>query len=151
MTINVRKATESDTTSIWNFMKELAIFEHYIDIFAITPEIVIERGFQKSPPDFYCLVAEAEEKIVGILVYYLLPYTAQNSPVIYMKELFVDEAYRNQSIGKQLMHALKEEATQIGCTQIKWTVAPWNEKGIRFYEDIGAKENTDWLNFEWLL
>ena len=43
-------------------MKELAIFEKYIDLFAITPEIVRESGFNKNPPDFYCLVAEDSQK-----------------------------------------------------------------------------------------
>ena len=66
-----------------------------------------------------------------------------------MKELYVDEGYRSQKIGKQLMNALKIEAEQNNCSQIKWTVAPWNEAGIRFYERLGAKENKGWLNYEW--
>lgn len=130
-------------------MKELAIFEKYINSFAITPEIVRNSGFQKNPPDFYCLVAEDNDKIAGMLVYYFLPYTAQNRPAIYMKELYVDENYRGQKIGEQLMNAIKIEAERNDCSQIKWTVAPWNEAGIRFYERLGAKENKDWLNYEW--
>jgi hypothetical protein len=35
------------------------------------------------------------------------------------------------------------------CEQIKWTVAPWNEDGKRFYERLGAKENNEWVWFEW--
>lgn len=130
-------------------MKELAIFEKYIDNFAITPDIVCKSGFQKDPPDFYCIVAEDNDKIAGILVYYFLTYTAQNRPAIYMKELYVDENYRGQKIGEQLMNALKAEAERNNCNQIKWTVAPWNKAGIKFYERLGAKENRDWLNFEW--
>ena len=108
----MRKAKEADSDKIWTLMKELAIFEKYIDTFAITTEIVKESGFRKNPPDFYCFVAEDEDKetIAGMLVYYFLPYTAQNRPAIYMKELYVDTAYRGQKIGEQLMSALKEEA-----------------------------------------
>lgn len=80
-------------------MKDLAVFEEYIDVFAITPEIVRESGFQKNPPDFHCIVAENGDEIVGMLVYYYLPYTAQNRPAIYMKELYVSEAYRGQKLG----------------------------------------------------
>jgi len=119
-----------------------------IDSFAITPEIVRESGFRKNPQDFYCIVAEDNDKIVGMLVYYFLPYTAGNRPAIYMKELYVDEKYRGQKIGEQLMAALKMEAQLNNCDQIKWTVAPWNEAGIKFYERLGAKENRDWLNYE---
>ena len=86
-----------------------------------------------------------------MLVYYFLPYTAQNRPAIYMKELYVDENYRGQKIGEQLMNALKTEAEQNNCSQIKWTVAPWNKVGVKFYERLGARENTEWLNYEWNL
>lgn len=149
MNITIRKAEEKDSEKVWHLMKELAVFEKYIDSFAITPEIVRNSGFQKEPPDFYCIVAEDNDKIAGMLVYYFLPYTAQNRPSIYMKELYVDENCRGQKIGEQLMNALKIEAEQNNCTHIKWTVAPWNEAGQRFYERLGANENKDWLNYEW--
>jgi len=151
MNIKIRKAIETDVDQIWTLMRDLAVFEKYIDSFAITPDIVGESGFRKSPPDFHCFVAECEGEIIGILVYYFLPFTAQNRPAIYMKELFVKEEYRNQRIGEQLMEALKNEAKLHDCSQIKWTVAPWNEAGLKFYERIGATENTEWLNYELLL
>ena len=148
MNIKIRKAIEEDSDKVWILMKELAIFEKYIDSFAITPEIVRESGFRKKPHDFYCIVAEDNDTIAGMLVYYFLPYTAGNRPAVYMKELYVDENFRGQNRGEQLMNALKVEAQRNNCAQIKWTVAPWNESGIRFYERLGAKENRDWLNYE---
>ncbi|WP_347220100.1 GNAT family N-acetyltransferase [Chryseobacterium sp.] len=147
--IIIRKAVESDSEKLWALMEQLAVFENYIDSFEITPNIVKESGFRKSPPDFYCLVAQNEDQIAGMLVYYFLPYTAQNKPAIYMKELYVEENYRGQKIGEQLMTALKKEAIKNNCSEIKWTVAPWNKSGQNFYERLGAKENKDWLNYEW--
>jgi GNAT superfamily N-acetyltransferase len=149
--IIIRKALEKDAEIIWALMQDLAVFEKYIDVFAITPEIVRESGFRKSPPDFYCIVAEDAEQIAGMLVYYFLPYTAVNKPAIYLKELYVEEKYRGQKIGEQLMNALYEEAKKNNCCQIKWTVAPWNDAGKKFYERLGANENKDWLNYEWNL
>lgn len=151
MDIIIRKATEKDSHKIWVLMKELAVFEKYIDSFAITPEVVKNSGFRKSPPDFHCVVAEDNDKIVGILVYYFLPYTAQNKPAIYMKELYVDENYRGRKIGERLMNALWDEALVHNCEQIKWTVAPWNKAGQKFYERLGANQNNEWLNYEWNL
>jgi ribosomal protein S18 acetylase RimI-like enzyme len=151
MNIILRKAEEKDSGKIWTLMKELAVFEKYIDSFAITPEIVKESGFRKNPPDFYCIVAEDKDRIAGMLVYYFLPYTAQNRPAIYMKELYVDENYRSQKVGEKLMNALRKEAETNNCKQIKWTVAPWNTAGQKFYERLGAKENTERLNYEWEL
>lgn len=147
--IKIRKAIEADSEKVWVLMKDLAVFEKYFDVFAITPEIVKEKGFSKNPPDFYCLVAEEKDDIAGMLVYYFLPYTAQNKPNVYLKELYVNEKYRGQKIGEKLMNALHEEASENNCGQIKWTVAPWNEAGKKFYERLGAKENSEWLNYEW--
>ena len=147
--IIIRKAVEADSEKVWVLMRDLAVFEKYIDAFAITPEIVKESGFRKIAPDFHCIVAEDKDEIAGMLVYYFLLYTAQNRPAIYMKELYVNDKYRGRKIGEQLMNALKEEARDNNCGVIKWTVAPWNEGGKRFYERLGAKENTEWINYEW--
>lgn len=140
--------TENDIPQTFELMKALAVFEHYIDSFAITPDIVKEKGIDKNPPDFYCLVADDNGIIAGMLVYYFLPYTAQNRPAIYMKELFVDEKFRSQKVGEQLMLKLKQVAKENNCQTIKWTVAPWNDRGMKFYERLGAKQNTEWVNYE---
>lgn len=61
----------------------------------------------------------------------------------------IEENYRDQKIGEQLMNALKTEALKNNCSQIKWTVAPWNKSGQKFYERLRAQENKDGLNYEW--
>jgi hypothetical protein len=61
--IIIRKAEEKDSEKIWTLMEELAVFEKYIDSFAITPEIVKESVFRKNPPDFHCIVADDNDKI----------------------------------------------------------------------------------------
>ncbi|MDO5050751.1 MAG: GNAT family N-acetyltransferase [Moraxella equi] len=146
--MQIRFMTESDIPQTFELMKALAVFEHYIDSFAITPDIVKEKGIDKNPPDFYCLVADDNGIIAGMLVYYFLPYTAQNCPAIYMKELYVDENFRSQKVGEKLMLKLKQIAKENNCQTIKWTVAPWNDRGMKFYERLGAKQNTEWVNYE---
>ncbi|ATD65701.1 GNAT family N-acetyltransferase [Neisseria weixii] len=149
MSITIRPMQEQDIEQVWSLMRDLAVFEHYIDSFAITPQIVKERGFDKQPPDFYCLVADSYGLIGGMLVYYFLNYTAQNQPAVHIKELYVAENFRNQKIGEKLMHALYAEAKVKGCGQIKWTVAAWNDAGQRFYQRLGAAEDKEWLNYAW--
>ncbi|WFF37987.1 GNAT family N-acetyltransferase [Moraxella nasibovis] len=144
--MQIRCMRETDINQTFALMKELAIFEHYIDSFKITPEIVKEKGIDNH--DFYCLVADDDGVIAGMLVYYFLPYTAQNRPNIYMKELYVAELYRNQKVGEKLMLKLKKIAKEHHCPVIKWTVAPWNEKGMKFYERLGATQNNEWINYE---
>lgn len=39
-------------------MRDLAVFEKFIDSFAITPKVVKESAFCKTLQDFHCIVAE---------------------------------------------------------------------------------------------
>ena len=144
----IRRPLAEDIPGLWKLMHGLATYEHYLDSFNITPEVVLEKGFLKSPPDFYSFIAESEGKVAGMIIYYLLPYTAINRPSMYIKELFVDEKFRGLKIGELLMKAVSAEARDLNCFSIKWTVAPWNEDGMRFYERLGANQNTEWINYE---
>ncbi len=56
MNITIRKAEEKDSEQLWQLMKELAVFEKYINSFAITAEIVRNSGFKKIHPIFIVLL-----------------------------------------------------------------------------------------------
>ena len=128
-------------------MRDLAIFEDYIDSFAVTEAVLLEQGFKTSPPNFYCLVAELESQVIGVLVYYFLPFSASAKPVLYIKELFVTEAARGHGAGRALMQRSALEAKNAGCSGVKWTVANWNDAGKRFYESLGASPNPVWIEY----
>jgi GNAT superfamily N-acetyltransferase len=129
-------------------MRELARFEKYHDAFAITEEVLREQGFRRSPSDFYCLVAEENGELVGLLVYYFVPFTYRAKPNVIVKELYVADGHRSKGIGKLLMKAVAKEAEQSGCGVIKWYVAKWNQRGIDFYERLGARIDPDWHEFQ---
>ena len=73
--MRIRKAVEADVPNLLPLMRKLARFERYDDAFAITEEILREQGFRRSPPDFECFVAEEDLKLIGLLVYYFVPFT----------------------------------------------------------------------------
>ena len=129
-------------------MSELAVFEKYDHAFAVTEEILREQGFRRSPPDFHCLVAEDGEALVGFLVYYFVPFTYRAKPNLIIKELYVVAAGRSQRVGESLMRAAAKEAARTGCAMIKWWVAKWNDRGIQFYERLGARIDPDWHEFQ---
>ena len=129
-------------------MRELAEFEKYADGFAITEEVLHEQGFGRSPPDFHCLVAEESDALIGLLVYYFVPFTYRAKPNIIIKELYVADKHRSKGVGKLLMKAVATEAEKAGCGAIKWFVAKWNERGVQFYERLGAQIDPDWHEFQ---
>jgi len=144
----VRKAVEADVPMLLPLMRELAEFEKYAKEFVITEEILREQGFRRFPPDFHCLVAEESSQLVGFLVYYFVPFTYRAKPNVIIKELYVAEGHRSKRVGELLMRAIAKEASRTGCGMIKWWVAKWNERGIKFYERLDAKIDIDWLEFQ---
>jgi GNAT superfamily N-acetyltransferase len=146
--MKIRKAIEADIPKLLPLMRELAEFEKYDKEFFITEEILRKQGFRHLPPDFHCLVAEEGGRLVGFLVYYFVPFTYRAKPNVIIKELYVTEGHRRKRVGEQLMRAIAKEAVRTGCGMIKWWVAKWNERGIGFYERLGAKVDVDWLEFQ---
>src|SRR5436189_1746019 len=100
--MRVRKAVEVDIPKLLPLMRELAVFEKYDHAFAITEEVLREKGFRRSPPDFHCLVAEEHGELIGILVYYFVPFTYRAKPNLIIKELYVADEHRSQGVGELL-------------------------------------------------
>jgi GNAT superfamily N-acetyltransferase len=146
--MRIRKAVEEDIPKLLPLMRELAVFEKYDQAFAITEEVLREQGFRRSPPDFHCLVAEENNELTGFLVYYFVPFTYRAKPNVIIKELYVAEGHRSKRIGELLMKEVAQEAKRADCGMIKWWVAKWNERGMRFYERLGAKIDPDWHEFQ---
>ena len=146
--MRVREAIEADIPDLLRLMRELARFERYADAFAVTEEVLREQGFRRSPPDFYCLVAEENRELLGLLVYYFVPFTYRAKPNIIVKELYVGDEHRGRGVGKLLMKAVAKKTEQSNCGLIKWYVAKWNHRGVQFYERLGAKIDPDWHEFQ---
>jgi GNAT superfamily N-acetyltransferase len=146
--MSIRKAVETDISNLLPLMRELAEFENYGTDFAVTEDVLREQGFRRSPPDFYCLIAEERGELVGFLVYYFVPFTYRAKPNLIIKELYIADGYRSRGVGKLLMKAVAKEAEQGGCGMIKWYVAKWNDRGIQFYERLGATIDPNWHEFQ---
>ena len=147
-TVEIRKAVESDIPSLLPLMRELAEFEKYSKDFAITEEVLREQGFRSSPPDFHSLFAEEGSTLGGFLVYYLVPFTYRAKPNLIVKELYIADRHRSRGIGRQLMKAVAREAQEADCGVIKWWVARWNERGMEFYNRLGATTDSEWHEFQ---
>jgi GNAT superfamily N-acetyltransferase len=146
----LRGAVQSDIPALLTLMRGLAEFEGYDADFAVTEETLLSQGFTREPPDFYALVAEAPEVgtgLVGMLVYYLVPFTFRARPTLFIKELYVSEPGRGRGIGGALMRAAARAAIAHGCADIKWQVAEWNTSARGFYERLGGSPDHVWVDY----
>src|SRR5882724_7208520 len=146
--MRIRKAVEADVCNLFPLMRELAEFEKYANDFAVTEEVLRQQGFHRSPPDFHCLIAEEGGGLVGFLFYYFFPFTYRAKRNLIIKELYIADGYRSRGVGKLLMKAVAREAEQADCGMIKWYVAKWNERGVQFYERLGAMIDPNWHEFQ---
>ena len=140
--IIIRHALREDCAELVDLMRALAEFEGYIEHFHVTPSALSEKLFDQQQVS--ALVAVADKGLVGMLIYYPLPFTYDLKPWFYIKELFVKPAFRSQKIGLQLMRVLSEECDKLGGTKIRWDVLSSNENAQRFYQSLGAKHEIDW-------
>jgi GNAT superfamily N-acetyltransferase len=141
----VRHWQESDIPAALHLMRELAVFEEYLESFAATETILLEQGFKLQPPNFYVLVADLDSSIQGVLVYYFVPYTASAKPMLFIKELFIADGARGHGLGQALMREASRIALEKGCIGLKWTVASWNEPAKKFYAGLGATAHPVWI------
>lgn len=148
--IRIRRAVAADIPTLLELMQRLAEFERYDGDFAVSAGTLRAQGFERDPPDFYAIVAETPDAhgvLLGMLVYYLIPFTFRARPTLYIKELYVAESGRGHGIGEALMRAAAREAVALGCASIKWQVAEWNTNARTFYERLGATADHLWVDY----
>ena len=67
--MNIRNATKSDMPSVLELIKELAVFEKEPEAVVVTAEDLVRDGFSENPL-FECFVAEENNEIIGMALYY---------------------------------------------------------------------------------
>jgi GNAT superfamily N-acetyltransferase len=139
--IRIRPATADDAESIaklvsglHRYLNELGDPTH----FSFNASTYLRDGFGENPA-FRALVAELDDQAAGYLLYHFGYDTDYGRRVVYVVDLYVDEAYRGHGIGKALMKEASEAAQREGATALSWGVYERNELALRFYESLGAR------------
>ena len=96
-------------------------------------------------PIFDLLVAEADQKIAGIAIYFI-KYSTWKGKCLYLDDIVVQESLRGKGIGKQLFDAVVAEAKLCNCQQLQWQVLNWNEPAINFYKKYDTVFDAEWIN-----
>lgn len=145
MNITIERATKpADAADAYKLIKELAIYENEPDAVTNSLEQFTEDGFGENP--IYILyLAKHDGKTVGMALCFVT-YSTWKGKMLYLDDLVVTESYRRKGIGKLLLNALVDFATNNDCRLIKWQVLDWNEPAIKFYEKIGVVFDKQWID-----
>jgi len=142
--IEIREATLEDIPVIFNFIKELAIYEK-AEHEVITSEADIEKTLFSDSATAYALIALIDEVAVGFSVYFYNYSTWLGKNGLYLEDLYVSQEHRGAGVGKALLKHLAKIAVKNNCGRFEWSVLDWNEPAIKFYQSIGAKPQDEWI------
>jgi GNAT superfamily N-acetyltransferase len=142
MDFKVRLGQKEDMQAVFNLITELAVFEKEPDAVEITVTDLVRDGFSKTPK-FKVYVAEQENNIIGIALFYER-FSTWKGRTIHLEDLIVTKSKQKIGAGKALYTAVLKHAYDNNFNRVAWEVIDWNTNAIDFYKSTGATYLHDW-------
>ncbi|MCU0328367.1 MAG: GNAT family N-acetyltransferase [Chitinophagales bacterium] len=140
--MNIRKIEVVDLPQVLDLILELAEFEK--GLHEVTNSLnQMEKDFEAKL--FDCIVAELDEKIVGMSLYYFR-YSTWKGKRFYLEDLIVTKSYQGSGIGKALFDYSIQIARDENCSGMTWQVLDWNTPAIDFYKKYQVSFDGQWVN-----
>ena len=138
----IRSTVPNDSALIFDFIRQLAIYERMLNDVVATPESIHNELFEKHAAE--CIIAEYQGAPVGFALFFHNFSTFLSKRGLYLEDLFVLPEARGKGIGKALLVQLAKIALDRQCGRFEWTVLDWNTPSIEFYRSLGAQTMTEW-------
>ena len=136
--ITVSPAESRDAAAIAALLEDLGRFYGATESEPLDRRIgQINEAIFTSPPAAYALLARDGDQVAGLAAYSFLWPAVGATRSLYLKELYVPDAYRRQGVGKLLMRAIFETADTLGCSRVEWTTDAGNTAAQAFYAKLG--------------
>ena len=140
--VKFRYAERKDIPLIFEFIKELADYEHMLNEVVADEKTLEEWIFDKQKAEvIFALEGETE---VGFALFSHNFSTFLGRAGIYLEDLFVKPEYRGKGYGKAILQKLAQIALERGCGRLEWWCLDWNKPSIDFYLSMGAEQMSDW-------
>jgi GNAT superfamily N-acetyltransferase len=140
--LSIRPATIDDVTLLRTLIRELAEFEHELDLCVIEEADLGRDGFGANP-SFRALIADWDGQPAGYALFFGY-YSTWAGRRLFLEDLFVRELFRGRGIGKALLASVARIAVQENCYEVQWEVLNWDEKAIELYKSLGAEFLDQW-------
>jgi len=140
--IILRSAKKRDTKLIINFIRELAEYEHLLNMVEVE-EIKLQKYIFKEKM-VEVIIAEYDDKPAGFALFFNNFSTFLGKPGIYIEDLFVKPEFRGKGLGKHLLTYLAKLVKERNYGRLEWACLNWNEPSIKFYKSQGAKPMDEW-------
>ena len=149
--MEIRPATVNDINRILDLLSQV------LEIHAkLRPDLFMSGTTKYSKEDLEAILKDTNKPIyVATIDHYVVGYamcqiripTSNMHPVkiFHLDDLCVDEKYRHQGIGEALYHKVVETAKENDCYEITLNAWPGNESALKFYEKMGLKTRSIFL------
>lgn len=94
-----------------------------------------QRFFDRKEP-IHCLVAERDERLIGLAHYLFHRSTWLASDACYLNDLFVDPSGRRSGVARKLIEAVYEAADQAGAPKVYWLTHESNAAARLLYDQV---------------
>jgi len=142
--IQIREGNKSDLPRVLELVRELAKYEKALAEVSNSVALMEQDGFGTNPI-FGFFVAEEDEMILGISLYYYR-YSTWKGKRLYLEDMVVTQSQRGRGIGNLLFERTMKFSLEGNCTGMMWQVLDWNEPAINFYKKYNAKLDREWIN-----
>jgi GNAT superfamily N-acetyltransferase len=140
--LHIRAATIQDVALLRTMIRELAEFEHGLEMVTIREEDLARDGFGENPR-FCALIAEWGAEPAGY-AFFFRSFSTWAGRGLFLEDLFVRERFRGQGIGQALLARVARVAADEKCFGMRWEVLDWNERAIEMYKALGAEFRDEW-------
>lgn len=135
MTHVIRRATPPDISSMIKLLKIL---------FSIETDFTFDKLTQQSGLEMMLgdctnrciMVAELNQQIVGMCTAQILVSTAEGGLIALIEDLIVEDQYRGQSLGKELLIAIEGWALAQGARRLQLLADRNNSLALGFYKKL---------------
>ena len=127
-------------------MHAMAEFEQLLDHFDATPQSVHYSLFGPQPTARALVISlkDQPQQLVAYVFWFHNYSTFKSKRGLYLEDLYIDPAHRNQGLGGWVLKQLARKAIELDCGRFEWVVLDWNQNAIDFYEHHGAHVLPDW-------
>ena len=144
--LTIRQAKPEDTALVFEFIRELAVYERLDHEVVASPDDVNVALFGPAPRVF-CDIAEWSSEPAGFALWFYNFSTFRGRHGLYLEDLFVRPGHRGRGIGKALLKHLARRCSAEGLGRMDWAVLDWNTPSIAFYDSLGARPVSNWIGY----
>ena len=134
----LRKAHRGDVDAIHSMILGIGAATNQTDRISSDPIDFLRHGFGPTPL-FEAVIAERDDRPVGLCLYFFTFSTWLGEPGIYVQDLFVDSAERGSGLGRRLLVDVARRGAERKATHLRLSVDTDNVAARAFYERLGME------------